>query len=100
MTLNAVFGTEVSIVCEAVRSVSFFRSGVRLSNGSRTTRGPRLKNTHCQLSPIPDVLGSPLGFLYEPLKRLVLHITMLVIQSLEQAICQLCRGVLVMRKIR
>lgn len=43
MVLRAVLGTEVSIVWEAVKSVSLFRSGVRLSNGKRRTRGPRLE---------------------------------------------------------
>lgn len=48
----------------------------------------------------PGCSGVPAGLiLYEPLKRLVLHITMLVIQSLEQPISYPCRGVLVVRKI-
>lgn len=41
--LKAVLGTEVSMVWEVVRLVSFSRRGARLSNGSRVTRGPKLR---------------------------------------------------------
>lgn len=54
MVLRAVLGTEVSMVWEAVRSVSFFRSGVRLSNGKRRTRGLRLKMVTPTVSKLYD----------------------------------------------
>lgn len=43
--LRAVLGTDVSIVWEVVKSVSFSRRGARLSDGSRPTRGPKLKKS-------------------------------------------------------
>lgn len=42
IALRAVFGTEVSIDDEFVRSAMRSRSGVRLSMESRPARGPRL----------------------------------------------------------
>lgn len=50
MTLKAVLGTEVSMVCEVVRSVSCFRRGARLSNGKRRTSGPRLEKGNQKVS--------------------------------------------------
>lgn len=44
MVLRAVFGTEVSMVWEAVKLDSFSRIEERLSGGSRTTSGPRLED--------------------------------------------------------
>lgn len=40
--LKAVFGIDVSMVCEDVNKARRSRSGVKLSTGSRTAKGPRL----------------------------------------------------------
>ena len=42
ITRRAVFGTELSMVDDLVRSAMCSRSGVRLSVGSRPAKGPRL----------------------------------------------------------
>lgn len=42
--LKAVFGTEVSMVWDVVNIVSFSRRAGRLSEGSRPTRGPKLRS--------------------------------------------------------
>lgn len=39
---KAVLGTDVSMVWEVVKLVSFSRRGARLSGGSRETRGVKL----------------------------------------------------------
>jgi hypothetical protein len=40
--LRAVFGIDVSMVCEDVNRARRSRSGVKLSTGSRTAKGPIL----------------------------------------------------------
>ena len=66
------------MVWEAVRFVSFSRSDARLSKGIRRTRGPRLDNAHelVILNPREESLN-------RPFQRLVLDITVLVVQGLQ-----------------
>lgn len=50
ITRRAVFGTELSMVDDFVRSAMCSRSGVRLSVGSRPAKGPRLlMSVNCSL---------------------------------------------------
>lgn len=84
---RAVLGTEVSIDVEDVKSARRSRRGDRPLIGSRNAKGPILKSCQMSFLSIGDRACEPV-----PFQRLILHLSILVVQRRQQGVRQLCGG--------
>lgn len=98
--LRAVFGTDVSIVCDSVRMVSLSMKGARISGGTRAAKGAmlfrRLSNRQHNQPKRQAISFEVVIILVSPFQSFILYLAMLVLQCFQKPVDEsgACGGIL------